>query len=114
VTVGGINQASLRGIGVAQSGPLAISPNPVTLPPITRGTPYSVVFTTFGGTPAYTYTVAIGNLAQFGLSLASNGTLSGTTPTTVTPGTYAFVMQVQDSATPRNNISVSYYPLVIN
>jgi hypothetical protein len=113
-TNGGVNPTFLPGYGAAQSGPLGTSPNPATIPAITRGTPYSVTFATTGGTAPYTYTVSIGNLAQFGLSLSTAGVLSGTVPTSHAAGSFAYIMQVQDSTAPRNNFSVSYYPLVIN
>jgi hypothetical protein len=54
---------------------------------------YSVNFQATGGNPPYMWSVVAGTLPP-GLSLASDGTFSGT-PTT--PGTYDFTVKVQDS-----------------
>ncbi|PPT95983.1 autotransporter outer membrane beta-barrel domain-containing protein [Xanthomonas arboricola pv. arracaciae] len=50
---------------------------PTTLPAATRGTAYSQTLSASGGTAPYTYTVSAGSLPA-GITLASNGTLSGT------------------------------------
>ncbi|WP_257998640.1 putative Ig domain-containing protein [Xanthomonas arboricola] len=50
---------------------------PTTLPAATRGTAYSQTLSVSGGTAPYTYAVSAGSLPA-GITLASNGTLSGT------------------------------------
>ncbi|MEB2185281.1 putative Ig domain-containing protein [Xanthomonas campestris pv. campestris] len=68
-------------------------PGQPTLPPAVRGTPYSQVLTATGGVAPYTYSVASGTLPA-GLTLASNGTLSGT-PTA--EGSTSFTIAVADA-----------------
>ena len=66
-----------------------------SLPSGTVGQSYSQTLTATGGTPPYTWA---GSLSQIpaGLSLASNGTISGT-PTS-SPGTFSIPVQVTDAA----------------
>ncbi|MCS3847903.1 uncharacterized protein YhjY with autotransporter beta-barrel domain [Xanthomonas campestris] len=82
-------------------------PGQPTLPPAVRGTPYSQVLTATGGVAPYTYSVASGTLPA-GLTLASNGVLSGT-PTA--EGTSSFTIAVADagnaSATQAYSFTVS-------
>ncbi|WP_425253843.1 IPT/TIG domain-containing protein [Janthinobacterium sp. NFX145] len=73
----------------------AISVAPSTLPTMTAGVAFSQAITATGGTPAYNYAVSAGSLPA-GLSLAANGTLSGT-PTTA--GAYSFTVSATDSST---------------
>ncbi|XLA05876.1 putative Ig domain-containing protein [Xanthomonas campestris pv. raphani] len=68
-------------------------PGQPTLPPAVRGTPYSQVLTATGGVAPYTYSVASGTLPA-GLTLASNGVLSGT-PTA--EGSTSFTIAVADA-----------------
>ncbi|MHC6223136.1 putative Ig domain-containing protein [Arthrobacter sp. MMS24-S77] len=65
-----------------------------TLPGATAGTAYSTKLTERGGTPAFTWTIDSGTLPP-GVTLATDGTLSGT-PTT--PGTYSFKVRLRDAA----------------
>ena len=65
-----------------------------TLQSGTTGTAYSLTLTAAGGSGSYTWTVASGSLTP-GLSLSSNGVLSGT-PTTA--GSYSFTLKVTDSS----------------
>lgn len=83
-------------IAAATTGtPLAISTT--ALPQSVTGTPYTVSLAATGGTPAYTWSLASGQLPA-GLILAANtGVISGT-PTTA--GTYSFVVAVADSSSP--------------
>jgi len=68
------------------------------------GTSYSVSPVANGGTPAYTWSLASGNLPA-GMSLAANtGKISGT-PTTA--GTYKFTVNVMDSSSPVQTQSAS-------
>jgi hypothetical protein len=64
------------------------------LPAGTNGTPYSGAFTATGGTAPYTFAVTGGSLPP-GLTLATDGTLSGT-PSLA--GNYNFSVTVTDSA----------------
>ncbi|MFS8383687.1 autotransporter domain-containing protein [Xanthomonas campestris] len=68
-------------------------PSQPTLPPAVRGTPYSQVLTATGGVAPYTYSVASGTLPA-GLTLASNGVLSGT-PTA--EGSTSFTIAMADA-----------------
>ena len=67
--------------------------NPTTLPNGTRTVAYNQTITASGGTGPYTFAVTSGSLPT-GLSLASNGTLSGT-PSAA--GTFNFDIQATDS-----------------
>ncbi|WP_425598854.1 autotransporter domain-containing protein [Xanthomonas euroxanthea] len=78
-----------------------------TLPPATRGSAYTQVLTASGGVAPYRYSIASGTLPA-GLTLAGDGTLSGT-PTT--QGTSSFTIAVADagnaSATQAYSFTVS-------
>jgi len=77
------------------------------LPPGMVGSPYSLSFTATGGTLPYTFATTVGTLPG-GLTLASNGVLSGT-PTAY--GTFLFTVQVTDSS---GSTAAVDYTLVIN
>ncbi|KGK56954.1 hemagglutinin [Xanthomonas cannabis pv. phaseoli] len=66
---------------------------PTTVPGATRGTAYSQALSASGGTGPYTYAIASGVLPA-GLTLASNGTLSGTA---TVEGTFNFTVQATDA-----------------
>nr|WP_260178781.1 putative Ig domain-containing protein [Xanthomonas cannabis] len=66
---------------------------PTTVPGATRGTAYSQALSASGGTAPYTYAIASGVLPT-GLTLASNGTLSGTA---TVEGTFNFTVQATDA-----------------
>ncbi|WP_049818223.1 putative Ig domain-containing protein [Xanthomonas arboricola] len=78
-----------------------------TLPPAVRGSAYNQVLTASGGVAPYRYSIASGTLPT-GLTLANDGTLSGT-PTT--QGTSSFTIAVADagnaSATQAYSFTVS-------
>src|SRR5436305_12614027 len=76
-----------------QAAMLSIT-TPSPLPVGVAGVSYSTSFAASGGTPPYSWTVATGSNLPAGLTLATNGSLSGT-PTTV--GNYIFAVQVTDS-----------------
>ena len=61
------------------------------------GTPYSTMLTAVGGTPPYTWAIVAGSLPD-GLSLSSDGTISGTP--TGNSGGLRFAVQVTDSSIP--------------
>jgi hypothetical protein len=64
-----------------------------SVPGGSTGTPYSATITTVGGTAPYTYRITSGTVPP-GLTLAPDGTLSGT-PTAA--GTYTFIVQSTDA-----------------
>ena len=73
-----------------------ISVSPASLPNATVGTSYPAqTVSASGGASPYTYTITSGSLPA-GMTLASNGTLSGT-PTA--GGTFNFTVQAKDSST---------------
>jgi hypothetical protein len=59
--------------------------------------PYSVTLQATGGTPPYTWSLASGSLPR-GLTLSSNGVISGTPTAT---GLFPFTITVTDSASPK-------------
>ena len=63
------------------------------LPPAELNTPYVATLEAVGGTPPYTWSLASGSLPP-GLSLASDGTITGTPTAT---GTFTFSLEVVDS-----------------
>ncbi len=70
-----------------------ITINPATMPSGTVGTAYSQVFSASGGTAPYSFGTQASALPP-GLTLNTNGTLSGT-PTTA--GSYSFIMRGNDA-----------------
>ena len=66
---------------------------PTALPAATRGTVYSQTLSASGGTAPYTYAVSAGNVPA-GLTLASNGTLSGTA---TVEGSFNFTVTATDA-----------------
>jgi len=76
-------------------GAPTITVAPSTLPAMTAGVAYSQGITAANGTAPYTYAITGGGLPT-GLSLAADGTLSGT-PTAVGP--YNFTVTATDSST---------------
>jgi len=92
------NAVDLTGSGSAPAS-LALTAYP-TLPAATVGFAYQATMTASGGTPPYIYRVLQGNQVP-GLTLATNGTLSGTVSSTATTGNYQFLVQVQDSSKPK-------------
>jgi hypothetical protein len=72
---------------------------PSTLPDGTNNVPYpTTTFTITGGSfqPPFTWSLLSPSVLPQGLSLSSNGTLSGT-PVNNPPGTYDFIIQLTDS-----------------
>lgn len=67
-----------------------------SLPAATPGTSYSAQLTATGGVGAYTWSLTSGTLPT-GLTLATNGTISGTPPATSAGQTYTFTITVTDS-----------------
>ncbi|WP_425520907.1 putative Ig domain-containing protein [Xanthomonas hortorum] len=81
--------------------PIVVAPS--TLPAATRGTAYSQTLSASGGTAPYTYTLASGTLPA-GLTLASNGTLSGN-PTV--EGSFNFTVTATDAGSFTGNQAYS-------
>ncbi len=69
-----------------------------SLPTLTEAAPYSQQLNAQGGVTPYKWKV-VGTLPS-GLTLSKHGVLSGTVPTTVTPGTYTINVSVKDSTKP--------------
>jgi hypothetical protein len=67
------------------------------VPVATVGSPYSVTLTGVGGSGTYFISLDGGTLPA-GLTLASNGTLSGTIPATAAPGDYNFTVSFFDGS----------------
>ncbi len=63
------------------------------LPPAELSTPYAATLEAVGGTPPYTWSITSGSLPP-GLSLSSDGTITGTPTAT---GTFTFSLEVVDS-----------------
>jgi large repetitive protein len=76
---------------VTVGGPPSISTASITTPVITR--PYSQTINATGGTPAYSFSIAVGALPA-GLTLSSAGVISGT-PSAI--GAYNFTVMVTDA-----------------
>jgi len=94
--------------GMAPAAITSVYPIQITtsfLPDTTHGIPYNASFTAIGGVPPYLWTILSGALPP-GLSMDSNGNISGT-PTT--PGEYFFTVQVVDTIgnTAAVNVGVS-------
>jgi hypothetical protein len=90
-----IPSTSLAVLQVVKPAPLAITTT--TLPDAVQNVTYSSSVMADGGIPSYSFTVTSGS-PPAGLTLSSNGTISGT-PTGL-PGTSSFTVQVQDSENP--------------
>ena len=88
--------------------PLSITTS--SLPNGTLGTVYSSTISIAGGVAPYTWSVFSGNLPA-GLSLSSNGTISGTPTST---GTFNFTIQVADSSSPQQTASQAFTVIISN
>ena len=81
-----------------------------TLPNALATSAYSTTLTAAGGTAPYSWTISAGALPT-GLSLAANGTLSGTP---AAAGTYTFTVQVTDSAAPSPQTATKAFALTVS
>jgi Putative Ig domain len=81
---------------VLHSKSIAITSYP-SLPEATVSSPYAAVLAASGGRPPYTWSVVGGSHLPNGLSLSSEGEISGTLDASVKTGTYAFSVKVLGS-----------------
>ncbi|MEP6963338.1 MAG: putative Ig domain-containing protein, partial [Acidobacteriota bacterium] len=91
---------------IAPLDPLRITTT--TLPNTSVGASYFQTLQATGGTAPYAFTLASPTGSTFpppGLTLASNGTLSGTA---ITAGTYRFTVIVRDSMSPSNSATKDF------
>ncbi len=92
-------------------GPLVVDPGQ-TPPAGVHGTPYGITFTATGGYLPLSWTVSAGTLPP-GLTLTSDGTLSGT-PTKASATQFAFTVTVTDSSTPNPATNSVAYAMTIS
>nr|WP_244812166.1 putative Ig domain-containing protein [Xanthomonas arboricola] len=92
-TTGTPSQATRSYTLTIAAPPIVVAPS--TLPAATRGTAYSQTLSASGGTAPYTYALASGTLPA-GITLASNGTLSGTA---TVEGSFNFTVTATDANT---------------
>ncbi len=90
--------AAVRVVATNGTPPLVVSAS--DLPVGTVGSYYSAQLTASGGTGQQTWGVVMGNLPQ-GLTLSSDGTISGTPSNPGGSGVFSVCFQVWDSADPR-------------
>jgi Putative Ig domain len=92
---------------------LSITTTPGQLPDAVFGDPYSFTFQSSGGFSPIGWTVASGQ-PPAGLSLNSNGTVSGTPTST---GSYPFTIQAADGSSPSQtitlNVAIKSAPLLV-
>jgi len=107
---------TINGVGGGGPGPLpapapSLSITTASLPTASVGSPYSLTLAASGGSGTKSWTLGAGSLPA-GLSLASNGVLSGT-PTTSQVGTYAnIVISVSDGTQSSALAAFSFDPRV--
>ena len=95
------------------ASPLTIATTAGPLPNAVVGVPYSFTFQSNGGITPIVWTVTNGQLPA-GLTLNSNGTLSGTPSAT---GSFAFTVQAGDGSSPSQtitlNVAINSAPLLV-
>jgi len=106
--------------GVSITQPLSITVNPppplsVATGPLPNGTvnvPYNAItLQASSGVPPYAWSLINGTSLPLGLSLATNGLISGTP---IESGTFSFTVQVQDSSTPTPQTASAILRITIN
>ena len=98
-----------KGVSVTEAPrPPALVAAQASPAPASVGAPYALTLTASGGTGPYTWTVVSGTLPA-GLALAPGGAISGT-PTA--PGLTSFTVQLADSGSPRQVVTVPLSILV--
>ncbi|HYM78861.1 MAG TPA: choice-of-anchor D domain-containing protein [Candidatus Dormibacteraeota bacterium] len=106
------NGSSLTGNGIAATA-LTVSTQPI-LPQATQSAAYQATLTAGGGTGPYTWALGNGSTLPLGLTLSTNGVISGTLDPSVKAGTYSFTVQVTDSATSATAISTLTLTVLAN
>ncbi len=96
-------QSATATITIRIASALAITTSPGSLPDAIIGVPYSFTFQSNGGITPITWTLASGQLPA-GLSLNSNGALSGTPTAT---GSFTFTVQAGDASLPSQTITIN-------
>ncbi len=96
--------------GVPQNGPSALNIAQFTVTDGVIGLSYKFLLVASGGVTPYTWTITSGQLPP-GLSLASNGVISGT-PTAL--GKYQFTAKVSDSQTPTAAVNQLTASITVN
>jgi hypothetical protein len=84
--------------------PATLSMTPSALPSATTGFDYTANFVGMGGVPPYSFAISGGALPS-GISLASDGTLGGTT---FDSGAFSFDVTLTDSSTPAASTTATY------
>lgn len=85
--------------------PLASTTFP-TLPSATQKAAYLATLSVFGGTSPFKWSLSAGSKLAAGLTLSSEGTISGTLSASVNAGNYKFSATVQDSSKPPQTLSL--------
>ena len=98
-----------RQYGLTVNGATLVVTDPTVLPNGGVGVPYAQPLTASGGQAPYVYSLFSGSLPP-GLTLASNGTVSGT-PTGA--GTYTFRVYVRDSRPPASGTGTAQFNVTI-
>lgn len=99
------NGISLWGSGVNPAA-MGISTYP-TLPSGTQNAAYQATLTAVGGTPPYYWQLASGSSLPAGLSLSSEGVISGTVASSVAVGNYPVTVQARDSSASHTTVSLA-------
>jgi hypothetical protein len=109
-----VSHASAKGTATVTIAGPAVPSLTITTPSLPNGTvnvPYSVDLQSLGGTLPVTWSVATGTALPLGLSLSSDGKISGT-PTV--PGSTAFLVFATDSTTPTPQVADQAFSIGIN
>lgn len=106
------------GTSVTQALSITVNPPPplsvatASLPNGTVNMPYNAItLQASSGVPPYTWSLINGTSLPLGLSLATNGLLSGTP---IESGTFSFTVQVQDSSTPTPQTASAILRITVN
>jgi hypothetical protein len=100
---GAPSQTATASVTIRIASSLVITTTPGSLPDAVLGIPYSFTFQSSGGINPVAWTVASGQLPA-GLTLNSNGTLSGTPTAT---GSFTFTAQAGDASSPSQTITIN-------
>ncbi len=95
--------ASSATVTISAPGASPVAITTTSVPPATSGSAYGFALGASGGTTPYTWNVTSGSLPA-GVSLASNGMISGTPSQS---GQFSFVAQVSDASSPAQHATQS-------